>query len=231
MVNDGTTGPDGTRRSELIRLFTERSGSYVRFIRAVLYPQGIGAYFRATPSLKSAARILDAGCGTGVVMLALRDALVGRGLMPGPMHAFDLTPAMLGRFRQTLEERGIDGIELAQADVLQLAALPGSWKDYDLVVSASMLEYVPPEQLSAALSGLRALLRSDGRLVLFMTRRNWLTRPLIGRWWQGHLYTATELEASLREAGFARVTFRRFPPSFRYLGLWGHVVEAATHSA
>jgi ubiquinone/menaquinone biosynthesis C-methylase UbiE len=224
-----TTGPDGTRNSTLVQLFTERSGSYVRFIRAVLYPQGIGAYFRAAPSLKSAARVLDAGCGTGVVMLALRDAMIRRGLTPGSMQAFDLTPAMLARFRQKLDERGIEGVELAQADVLQLAHLPASWKGYDLIVSASMLEYVPAEQLSAALRGLRALLGPGGRLVLFMTRRNWLTRPLIGRWWQGHLYTAAALAGSLRESGFTHVAFRRFPLRFRYLGLWGHVVEAATN--
>jgi len=222
-----SAGPDRIRNSDLIKLFTRRSGSYVRFIRTALYPQGIRAYFLAATGLKSTSRILDAGCGTGIVMLALRDAFIRRGLRLGPMQAFDLTQAMLGRFRQTLEERGIEGIELAQADVLDLAALPGSWKDYDLIVSASMLEYVPRQQLSAALSGLRALLRPGGRFVLFITRRNWLTRPLIGRWWQGHLYTADELEASLTQAGFAHVAFQRFPPSFRYLGLWGHVVEAA----
>ena len=223
-------GPERSRSHRLIQLFTERSASYVRFIRSVLYPQGIRAYFLAATGLKLQSRTLDAGCGTGVVMLALRDALTRRGLTPGPMQAFDLTPAMLGRFRQTVEERGIDGIELAQADVLDLAALPSSWKDYDLIVSASMLEYVPREQLSAALSGLLALLGPGGRFVLFMTRRNWLTRPLIGRWWQGNLYTADELEASLTQAGFGYVVFRRFPPSFRYLGLWGHVVEAAADS-
>jgi 2-polyprenyl-3-methyl-5-hydroxy-6-metoxy-1,4-benzoquinol methylase len=214
------SGPD------LVRLFTERNGSYVRFIRSVRYSQGIRAFFLAAPGLESRLRVLDAGCGTGVVMLALRDALIRRGLEPGPMQAFDLTPAMLARFRQTLAEKGMDGIETAQADVLDLTSLPASWRDYDLIVSASMLEYVPPERLISALRGLKSLLRPDGRLVLFMTRRNWLTRPLIGRWWRGHLYTSEELEASLRQAGFAQVAFRRFTLLFRYLGWWGHVVEA-----
>jgi cyclopropane fatty-acyl-phospholipid synthase-like methyltransferase len=226
-----SAGGGGTRNSDLVQLFTGRSGSYVRFIRTVLYPQGIRAYFLTTTSLKSASRILDAGCGTGIVMLALREVLLRRGLTPDTMQAFDLTPAMLGRFRHTLEARGIDGIELAQADVLDLAALPSAWKDYDLIVTASMLEYVPREKLGAALLGLRALLRSGGRLVLFMTRRNWLTRPLIGRWWQGHLYTADELKASLTEAGFGYVAFRSFPGFYRYLGLWGHVIEASIAAA
>jgi hypothetical protein len=89
-----------------------------------------------------------------------------------------------------------------------------------------MLEYLPRARLSAGLSGLRACLKDGGSLVLFITRRNWLTRPVIGRWWQSNLYTASELGQAFREAGFASATFGRFPPRFRHLALWGHIVEA-----
>jgi cyclopropane fatty-acyl-phospholipid synthase-like methyltransferase len=142
------------------------------------------------------------------------------------MQAFDLTPAMLGRFREELARLGIADVELAQADVLALNQLPAAWRSYDLVVSASMLEYLPPARLGAALSGLRSLLKEGGTFVLFITRRNWLTRLLIGRWWQSSLYEAAELDEAFREAGFADIAFRRFPPPFRYLGLWGYIVEA-----
>jgi ubiquinone/menaquinone biosynthesis C-methylase UbiE len=145
-----------------VRLFTDRSHSYARFIRSVRYPQGIRAWFLRSPLLTSGLRVLDAGCGTGVVTLALRDALLRRGLAPGPMQAFDLTPAMLGRFREELARLGIADIELAQADVLALNRLPASWSHYDLVVSASMLEYLPPARLSTALRGLRSLLKEGG---------------------------------------------------------------------
>jgi cyclopropane fatty-acyl-phospholipid synthase-like methyltransferase len=161
------------------------------------------------------------------VTLALREALLQRGLRPGPMHAFDLTPVMLERFRRTLRERALEGIELAEADVLQLDALPAGWSRYDLVVSASMLEYLPRDRLSGALSGLRALLKDGGTFVLFISRRNWLTRPLIGRWWRSNLYEAAELRQALRDAGFASMTFRRFPAPFRHLDLWGYVIEAS----
>ena len=63
-------------------------------------------------------------------------------------------------------------------------------------------------------------------LLLFITRKNRLTRPLIGRGWQSNLYDAGDLEQAFREAGFAPITFHRFPAWFRHLGLWGHIVEA-----
>jgi ubiquinone/menaquinone biosynthesis C-methylase UbiE len=170
--------------------------------------------------------VLDAGCGTGVVTLALREALLARGLSPASLHAFDLTPTMLERFRGTLGKRGIGGVELAQADVLALGRLPDSWRGFDLIVSASMLEYLPPARLVEALRTLRGLLKPGGDFVLFITKRNWLTRPLIGRWWRSNLYKRNELAQAFREAGFARAGFGRFPLAARHLALWGNIVEA-----
>ena len=208
------------------RLFTEKHESYVQFIRAVRYPQGIRAFFRSSSLLQSGLRVLEAGCGTGVVSLALRDALARNGQTAQALHAFDLTPAMLERFRETLQRRGIGDVHLAEANVLELDALPASWTGYDLVVSASMLEYVPRSRFVDALRGLRGRLKDGGTFVLFMTRRNPLTRLLIGRWWQSNLYTAPELDAAFRRAGFSIVTFRSFPIAARHLSVWGHIVEA-----
>ena len=40
--------------------------------------------------------------------------------------------------------------------------------------------YVPRDQLPNALRGLRERVANDGTLVVFITKRNWLTRPMIG---------------------------------------------------
>ena len=125
-----------------------------------------------------------------------------------------------------MRRRGVAGIQLAEANVLQLDALPTHWRDYDLVVSASMLEYVPRACFADALRGLRERLKDGGRLVLFVSRRNPLTRVLIGRWWQSNLYTAPELRQAFMAAGFSCVSFPGFPLAALYLSTWGHVVEA-----
>jgi len=158
--------------------------------------------------------------------LALLGALSRRGLQPAALHAFDLTPAMLDHFRRVLAQRGIYGVATSQADVLALEALPSGWIDYDLIVTASMLEYVPRERFVDALVGLRGRLGANGRLVLFITRRNWFTRPLIGRWWRSNLYSESELREAFGAAGFSRARFPGFPLAGRHLSIWGHVVDA-----
>jgi SAM-dependent methyltransferase len=102
--------------------FTERRDTYARFIRLVRYRPGLRAFFLASPLLRPGLRILDAGCGTGAVTLAVYEALRRRGFTPAALHAFDLTPAMLEPLRATFQRRQILGVELVQADVLHLNA-------------------------------------------------------------------------------------------------------------
>lgn len=209
-----------------LKMFSERSHSYARFIRSLAYPQGLRNYFYKSALLADGLKVLDAGCGTGVVMLGFRDALLARGFRPGTLHGLDLTPAMMDRFRETMAARQITDIRLAQCNVLKLDELAPDWKDYDRVISASMLEYVPRERFVDAIAGLRDRLKPGGTFTLFMTRRNLFMHPLIGHWWQSNLYSRDELQQAFGQAGYTDIAFRRFSGLFVYLNLWGYVVEA-----
>ena len=215
-----------TNTPEVVRFFTAQHGVYDRFIQFVGYEQGLRTFFEHSALLRSGLRVLDAGCGTGAVTLAFHEALQRKGFEAQSLNAFDLTPAMLRRFQEKCESRGIE-IRTAQADVLELDRMIPKWTDYDLIVSASMLEYVARERLAEALAGLRRKLAADGRLVLFITKRNWLTRPLVGWWWRSNLYDRQELSTAFRRAGFPHVEFRAFPAAASHLATWGHIVEAS----
>jgi SAM-dependent methyltransferase len=207
-------------------IYTARKREYSRFIRAVLYPQGLRAFFRSC-DLRSGLRVLDAGCGTGALTFALLAALGDRGFEPAAVDGFDLTPAMLDDFRARIAERRLERIRLTRANVLELERLPDDWHDYDLVVSSAMLEYLPPNRLAVALAALRERMRPDGRMFVFISRRNPAMKWLIRKWWKAHLYTRRDLSAAFVEAGLAPA-FRPFPFPYTHLNVWGLIVEAHT---
>ena len=74
---------------------------------------------------------------------------------------------------RTTSARSIEGVRLAEANVLTLDALPETWTGYDLVVSASMLEYVPSEDLPDALAAccLRGVTEGESKMTKPCARR------------------------------------------------------------
>jgi SAM-dependent methyltransferase len=96
-------------------------------------------------------RVLDAGCGSGPLMEALRakDAVV---------CGFDLSPAMVERARRRLGEDA----ELGVADLG--APLPYPDNAFDLVVASLSLHYV--EDWTTTLAELRRVLKPGGRLIV-----------------------------------------------------------------
>lgn len=213
-------------RSEVQELYTRGVDRYGSFIRAFQSPQGVGALLRRSHLLRSGLRVLDAGCGFGMVTFALLKALREKDLDYQTIDAFDLTPAMLAPFYSELETRAVTGVQLRQADVLVLETLPPSWTNYDLIISASMLEYLAKQDMPRALAGLRARLAPGGHMLLMMTRKTPETKVLIEWLWHAERYTKNELLCALGEAGFRNPVFRRFPWRYFWLNRANYVVDA-----
>ena len=96
-------------------------------------------------------RVLDAGCGSGILAEALRD----KGAV---VSGFDLSPIMVDLARGRLGED-------ADVRIADLGApLPYPDDAFDLVVSSLALHYV--EDWDAALAEVRRVLRPGGRLTL-----------------------------------------------------------------
>lgn len=155
-------------------------------------------------------KILDAGCGTGNATRALHTIAREKRYANVTFYAFDLTQAMLDLFRQWIRKVQAGNITLKQADVADLKQLPPDWNGYDLIIASAMLEYVPRDTVRQALRDLKRLLNHDGRLAVFITKRNIVTRLCIERWWKTNTYSQKELQEIFLDAGLGEFKIVKF---------------------
>jgi SAM-dependent methyltransferase len=203
--------------TDLVRtLYTQRAKLYqFFFVDFLRWGKVLETFFQENAYLHPGMKILDAGCGTGPVTKVLYELAHRNRIEEITFHGFDLTPAMLDLFREWMKKEGVRDIQLQEADVLDLEyQLPESWIDYDLIVSSALLEYIPKEKLSQALGNIRGLLRNNGHLLVFVTRRTWVTRWTAAKWWRTSLFDQKELEEELRRAGFTTVQKKMLPASW-----------------
>ncbi len=112
---------------------------------ALMRRVALGAPLRLLPS-GGAPEILVAGCGTGQQSVELARQVRG-----GRVLAIDLSLASLAYARRQTQALGIDTIEYAQADILELGALD---RRFDLIAATGVLHH-----MADPLAGWRALLR------------------------------------------------------------------------
>ncbi|HLL15119.1 MAG TPA: methyltransferase domain-containing protein [Pyrinomonadaceae bacterium] len=123
------------------------------------YGRSLERYFREHPiPLEDDARILDAGCGTGLLTLALLRTL------PRSAHitAIDLSASSLQKAREVVEQELRRG-RAHQARFLQanLLSLPFADETFDFIATSGALEYV---SLRDGLAELARVLKPGGHL-------------------------------------------------------------------
>lgn len=197
--------------NQVKNLYTKKASFYHRFFIDFM---GLGKklerFFSGSDYLRPDFKVLDAGCGTGIVTRVLYGVAREKGYKKIRFDAFDFTLAMLDVFRQWIVAEDAKGVRLEQADVLNLKKLPKDWQQYDLIVSEGMLEYLPKDKLPQALRNLKRLLKDDGKLLLLMTRRNIVTRLLIQKWWKANTFEEQEVKQILESVGFKALEFKDF---------------------
>ncbi len=139
----------------------------------------------AVTEAPGAGPVLDLGCGTGLMAVALAD------LWPGPWIGIDLSPRMLAAARQ----RGLYS-ELHEADVPDFLA--GERRRFPLVLAGDVLPYFG--DLRALFAAVAARLAPGGRFICSVERLDgaagWRLGPL-GR----YRHTAAHLAQAAAEAG------------------------------
>ena len=122
------------------------------------YGRSIDQYFSKFPlPLSRDARILDAGCGTGLLSLALLRAI----RFPVQITALDLSATSIAAAAKAVHGNGgrKQNISYAQGNVL---SLPFADDSFDLVVTSGALEYVP---LAEGINELARVISPDGYLL------------------------------------------------------------------
>lgn len=152
------------------------------------------------------ARIVDVGCGTGILAARLAGAFPD-----ARVTGADLSPGMLERAR-----RRSDSVTWVEADAQHL---PFEDASFDTICCTESFHWYPDQR--AALSEFRRVLDPEGSLHLAFVNPatpalEWTVNSLtqaVGR--PAHWMTGEHLEALLRDAGFEprrRVRVRRWPP-------------------
>ncbi|MDX6529716.1 MAG: hypothetical protein QOH41_2006 [Blastocatellia bacterium] len=122
------------------------------------YGRSLDQYFDAHPlPVFPGASVLDAGCGTGTLTLALLRKLK----VPVKLTAVDLSASSMATAKKYVEKNNPSeqAVRFAQGNVL---ALPFANEAFDLVLTSGVLEYVP---LDEGLSELARVLAPGGHLL------------------------------------------------------------------
>src|SRR6266545_1474462 len=135
------------------------------------YGRSLDQYFEAHPlPVFPGARVLDAGCGTGTLTLALLRTLK----VPVKLTALDLSASSMATAKKYVNKKNPERqpVRFTQGNIL---ALPFADEAFDLIVTSGVLEYVA---LDEGLSELARVISRGGYLLQLPMRPSLVTSLL-----------------------------------------------------
>jgi demethylmenaquinone methyltransferase/2-methoxy-6-polyprenyl-1,4-benzoquinol methylase/phosphoethanolamine N-methyltransferase len=172
---------------------------YDLLVRLLPFSRGLRAQLVELAAPAAGERVLDVGCGTGLLAMALV-ARVGN----GAVHGIDASTEMIDLARKKAARAG------SQVDfqVAPVEALPFPDGSFDLVTSSLMLHHLPRDAKRAGLAQIRRVLAPGGRFVAvdFATHSHSPLGHLLSV--LGHAHgesTVGSMTPLLKEAGFREV--------------------------
>ncbi len=184
------------------------------------YGRSLDQYFEAHPlPVFPGARILDAGCGTGTLTLALLRTLK----VKADITAFDLSASSMVTAKKYVSKNNRSGqpIRFTQGNVL---ALPFADETFDLVVTSGVLEYV---SLDEGFSELSRVMSRGGHLLHLPMRPSPMT-SFLEMLFRFKAHTPHEV-AETTDRYFQVVSHYRFP-RFQTIG-WSKTAVLAQKSS
>jgi SAM-dependent methyltransferase len=152
-------------------------------------------------------RVLDAGCGDGLLSLTLAERH-----NDWELTGMELREELVSGAKARAEMRSLANVRFRQADLTK--PLPAG--DFDAAIAVECLAEIPEDR--EALAQIAAALRPGALLVVHVPDRNW--KPVLpgsDATWRDevrHGYEPAELEEMLRQAGLTAV---RVTPTYRSL--------------
>jgi ubiquinone/menaquinone biosynthesis C-methylase UbiE len=159
----------------------------------------VRGHLLAIAAVKAGEDVLDLGCGTGALALALKQRVPGANVT-----GLDPDPKALALARQKSEAAGLT-IEWVQG---YAGRAPFPAQSFDQVLSSLMIHHLEADQKHEAFRDARRLLRPGGRLHLldFGPPKNWAERALTAVFHHDHRVADNlkgRLPDWLTEAGFS----------------------------